>query len=530
MKLKMRSKFWQLFFVYVMCFARDAKGARILGLFPLPAISHFNVFTEVMKSLADAGHQVDVVSHFPRKKPYPNYTDVVNLESETSLVFVNNLDYDTMAKITRNSASAGMQFGGIAVCDMMEQSGLKKLIENPPKDPPYDLVIVEFFVANCYFAFGRHLDIPIIALGSGSPMLLANEALGNPLNPAIVFEISEQPIFDSTFWQRLKNTIGTIMIGMEMRYHTRKQNSIVKKYFGSEMPDVDVLARDISLLLINSHHIFHGIRPLTPAVVPISGIHMRDDEKPALPVNLKNWLDESEDGFVYMSFGSMVKIESFPKPIITEMYEAFDKIAPLNVLVKIANPHELPPGLPKNVLTLRWAPQIQVLKHKNIRAFITHGGLGGCLESLRYAVPLIGVPLFADQFSNIDAAVHRGIAVRLDHEKLTADKIIEAVKSVVHDTKYKNNMIKLSKEFLDRPKSPRETSVFWIEYILKHGGDSLRSPAVKLTWWQVELIDVYAFTMAIILLTFYVAKLTIFMILKKIFNANETTKSSKKRD
>ena len=60
----------------------------------------------------------------------------------------------------------------------------------------------------------------------------------------------------------------------------------------------------------------------------------------------------------------MVKIESFPKKILEVFYATFKNIAPVRVLMKISNPEELPPGLPKNVKTHPWLPQIQVLsKH-----------------------------------------------------------------------------------------------------------------------------------------------------------------------
>lgn len=50
-------------------------GHRILGLFPHPGLSHFHFFHPVMKTLAEAGHEVTVVSHFPNKIPIENYKD-----------------------------------------------------------------------------------------------------------------------------------------------------------------------------------------------------------------------------------------------------------------------------------------------------------------------------------------------------------------------------------------------------------------------------------------------------------------------
>lgn len=58
----------------------------------------------------------------------------------------------------------------------------------------------------------------------------------------------------------------------------------------------------------------------------------------------------------------MVKIESFPMKLLNIFYNSLSKISPVRVLMKIAKPDELPPGLPKNVHVLPWVPQVKVLR------------------------------------------------------------------------------------------------------------------------------------------------------------------------
>jgi glucuronosyltransferase len=53
-----------------------AHGAKILGIFPFFAKSHFAVSSVLFKELANRGHQVTVLSPFPEKSPVPNYTDI----------------------------------------------------------------------------------------------------------------------------------------------------------------------------------------------------------------------------------------------------------------------------------------------------------------------------------------------------------------------------------------------------------------------------------------------------------------------
>jgi glucuronosyltransferase len=52
------------------------EGARILGIFPMPAKSHMIVHSALMKELARRGHEVTVFSPFPEKSSIPNFTDI----------------------------------------------------------------------------------------------------------------------------------------------------------------------------------------------------------------------------------------------------------------------------------------------------------------------------------------------------------------------------------------------------------------------------------------------------------------------
>lgn len=57
---------------------------------------------------------------------------------------------------------------------------------------------------------------------------------------------------------------------------------------------------------------------------------------------------------------------------------------------------------------------ISFTAHPNILFFITHGGLLSSLESVHFGVPQIGVPIYFDQFVNINRGVARGSALRVD--------------------------------------------------------------------------------------------------------------------
>ena len=76
-------------------------------------------------------------------------------------------------------------------------------------------------------------------------------------------------------------------------------------------------------------------------------------------------------------------------------------------------------------------------EHKNIRAFLTHGGLMGMQESIYYGVPMIGFPLMGDQHLNIKLSVERGIAVKIDLNGITTEKLKSAFHKILHKPVFK---------------------------------------------------------------------------------------------
>lgn len=68
--------FWCLTALAAITLIDSTESLNILGLFPHPGISHSHFFRPIMRALAEKGHHVTVVSHFPDSDPHQNYKDV----------------------------------------------------------------------------------------------------------------------------------------------------------------------------------------------------------------------------------------------------------------------------------------------------------------------------------------------------------------------------------------------------------------------------------------------------------------------
>ena len=61
----------------------------------------------------------------------------------------------------------------------------------------------------------------------------------------------------------------------------------------------------------------------------------------------------------------------------------------------------------------------------------------GTQEAIHYGVPLIGMPLFGDQFVNVDLYVSKKIAIKLSIDDVTEEKLDAALNQILYNPKYK---------------------------------------------------------------------------------------------
>lgn len=78
---------------------------------------------------------------------------------------------------------------------------------------------------------------------------------------------------------------------------------------------------------------------------------------------------------------------------------------------------------------------IYAAAHPNVRLFITHGGQLSSLEAITRGVPLIGVPVFADQKLNMLKAVLSGYGLLIDFNNVTTESLNWAIQEVIESPK-----------------------------------------------------------------------------------------------
>nr|XP_010594021.1 UDP-glucuronosyltransferase 2B4-like isoform X5 [Loxodonta africana] len=258
--------------------------------------------------------------------------------------------------------------------------------------------------------------------------------------------------------------------------------------------------------LIRTYWDFEFPRPVLPHFDFVGGLHCKHAHP--LPKEIEEFVQSSgEYGAVVFTLGSMVS--NITEERAHTIASALAQI-PQKVLWRFDG--KKPDNLGPNTRLYKWIPQNDLLGHPKTKAFITHGGTNGIYEAIYHGIPMVGIPLFADQPDNIARMKAKGAAVSLDMNTMTSTDLLSALKTVITDPSYKENAMRLSTIPHDQPVKPLDRAVFWIEFVIRHkGAKHLRPAALSLTWYQYHSLDVIGFLLACVaIVTCLVIKCSLF--------------------
>ncbi|MCO5591010.1 hypothetical protein L7F22_044986 [Adiantum nelumboides] len=154
-------------------------------------------------------------------------------------------------------------------------------------------------------------------------------------------------------------------------------------------------------------------------VVPAGPLHMIS-MAPNLSVSQQDndclsWLDRQQQSSVlYIAFGTVASLE---ENAIVELAHGLEASGESFLWVIRRNMYKNKASIEDIVLegfmertinrglVITWAPQLAVLGHSSVGAFLTHCGWNSVLESLSNGVPMLGFPLMGEQNTNLKLIV-----------------------------------------------------------------------------------------------------------------------------
>ncbi|CAH2101141.1 unnamed protein product [Euphydryas editha] len=505
-------------FLLLLLAVTTAHGYNILCIQTVPSKSHFQLMKGIADPLLKAGHQVTMITTFPDSKPEKNlkYVDVSRVQEvmprNMNMMDRNNQDMSYVKMLARNISRVAIETPAVREMLVKEQ---------------FDAVVSEWFFSDVDAGYAAVQQVPWILL-SGMVMhyhieYLVDTVRSVPTIPAIKNDAG----IPMDFHARLTNTFAYLFMtyGTLLDYPLEKSN--YEKYFGPIANSRGVTLQpfrealhNISIVFVNSHPSFAPAQSLPPNVIDIGGYHI-SEYTPPLPKDLQDLLDSSRQGVVYFSLGSVLKSAQMPEQMKKDLVSIFGEL-PYTVLWKFEDKLD---NLPKNVHIRPWLPQTSILAHKNVKVFITHGGLLSTLESLKFGVPIIAIPVFGDQPSNAMRSVRAGYALMVTFATDMGRELKVALNEMLGNDSYYKRAKVLSKLFVNRPVTTTKLIQHYVELAIEsRGAHHLRSKTHLYSWYQIWMLD----QIGLLLLILYV----IYRVFKKIasFFKKDNIKKKQKRN
>ncbi|XP_069599489.1 UDP-glucuronosyltransferase 2A2-like isoform X1 [Ranitomeya imitator] len=366
------------------------------------------------------------------------------------------------------------------------------------KSRQYNIVLTDP-VTMCGDLIAVTLGIPFIFTLRFTPASAAERHCGKlpsvpSYTPAFLSELTDR----MNFSERISNIISYMVQDYIFYSLWGEWDSYYSEILGRPTTLCEIMGK-AEIWLIRTYWDFEYPRPLLPNFEFVGGLHCKP-AKP-LPEDMEKIAESSgEHGIVVFSLGSMVKNLTDERSNV--IASALSQL-PQKVIWRYSG--NKPVTLGENTVLYDWIPQNDLLGHPKTKAFITHGGTNGIYEAIFHGVPMVGIPLFADQPDNIIHMKTKGMAVMLDINKMQSQDLVDAVNTVINDPSYKENAMRISQIHHDQPLKPLDRAVFWIEFVMRHkGAKHLRPASHELTWYQYHLLDVIGFLLICLFVMLYV--------------------------
>ncbi|XP_019907758.2 UDP-glucuronosyltransferase 3A1 [Esox lucius] len=367
-------------------------------------------------------------------------------------------------------------------CDLvLGDSGLMSYLQSEF----YDLAILDAFNP-CSFLVAHRLGVPYVAFYPG--------ALSGPLSVGLPGPLSYVPVFNSELsdsmglWGRAKNLLLALLAPAAEELVLSKFREVGERHFQTP-PALSDLYTGAELWAFNTDFSLEFPQPLMPHTLCVGGLL----SKPAKAVSqeLEEFISGcGEPGFVVVTLGSMMS--SVPlEELLVEMNAGFARIS--QGVVWRYHPKRWPSHLQpaSNVKLLEWLPQNDLLGHPKARLLVTHGGQNSVLQAVYHGVPVLGIPLFGDQFDNLVRVEAKGMGLAIKPRDLNRNTLSSTIQRLTGNSRFKKSAVHRSRIHRSQPLPPGPRLVRWVEHVLHCGGGvHLRPASLRQPWYQRCLLDV----------------------------------------
>ncbi|KAF8355319.1 hypothetical protein PRIPAC_96942 [Pristionchus pacificus] len=309
-----------------------------------------------------------------------------------------------------------------------------------------------------------------------------------PGNPAYVPSLMAGSKDEMSFFDRLLNTFSHVVLDFMMEQHYPMMAERIRQSY-PDLPEIREIIATNSLVFLNSEPLVDFPKITSARVIDYGGIVTSSEHKP-LNQTWSSILD-LRPRTVLLSFGTVARAHAMPEQYKQTIRETFRKFPNVTFIWKYEKPEDkVSDGIP-NLIESTWVPQRDMLHDARLSAFITHCGQGSTTESIDAGIPLIVIPVLADQLRNAHQIERNRIGMRLEKTDLAGgDKLERAIREVLDNDSYRKTAKKVREMIADRPFAMKEIFVKNMEFLAKHGPlRQLDHYGRRLNFFQYYLVD-----------------------------------------
>ena len=488
-----------------------AHSYRILA-YPDNAESHILAFAKLAAALTEANHSVDLLipSNSRLLFPVDPRISIIRYPVRFERAFYQDAQGgvrimgEALLKSTSSHLETVMNNFVVyqshleqdrAECeDLLQNSDLiDKLAANK-----YDLVVLDILDVACAPALPYKLGLPVVLFLPG----VAFWAYRIPVLPSVAPDVHLPYSQQMSFWERTINLVSRGITEVMANYFA-SDDFYIRTYVPEKpvLPPKDIL-REALLWIYRHSDLLQYPMPQMPNVLTVGDLSVK--EAGPLPTEYETLLNSTKGPVILFSMGTL--FDHLPDQLV---YRFCDAVRLLNkdILIIWKTRVSLPTHcLQQNIITKQWLPQNDLLGHPKVSLFITHCGLKSYAESAYHGKPLICFPVFADQAGNAANMQQRGLGLSMDIRAFMAVDLAANIDRILGSDSNRSSTFTANTQrmaLLMRhayPTSAQERIAFWIEHVIKFGGDHLRTSGYELNLAQFLMLDVLTVMFMIVLM------------------------------
>lgn len=246
--------------------------ANILVIAFFSTQSHKITYMPLIERLGERGHSISVVSPIKPLKEMKNVKEIYTFDSERLLYEEDKFDPFKVKEGGQRMDPSQLINVVFQICnqsyDLPEVQALFK--------EKFDLIFLQPFLNECVLGLVYRLQVPFVMFTPTSSYSFTVNKIGGHLPPSFTPNFINGYPNEMTFYQRFIN-FGVVLLveGFLKFLYEPRMESLYRAKLGQDIPSINEIFKNASLLLSNGHFSLVGAKPHFPDVVDVGGIHSR---------------------------------------------------------------------------------------------------------------------------------------------------------------------------------------------------------------------------------------------------------------